>query len=125
MSLLAKPMLAIVFGGFLLCAETCLHADDILNPSHWTDLPIYDWLAGVFLVCAGVRSRRDWNRGRPYQAAAWGFAASLLIGAFTGHWEDWVVNPAEASNEWMSAGTFLSILGALMAVSVGALIGTL
>lgn len=124
MVVLAAPMLAIVFGAFLVCAETCLHLNEIANPTHWTDLPIYDWVAGGFLVYAGVLGRRDWSRGRPYQAAAWGFVASLLIGAFTGHWEAWAIDP-QPSDEGISDGASVGILGALMAVSVAAMMATI
>ena len=56
----AKPGLAIAFAAFFLCAETCLHADSVLDfASRPLELPVYDWTAGGFLLVAGVLSRRD------------------------------------------------------------------
>jgi hypothetical protein len=50
----AKPGIAIAFGAFFLCAETCLHADSLLNvASRPLELPVYDWTAGAFLLVAG------------------------------------------------------------------------
>jgi len=70
MTLFASPMLAIAFGAFLLCAETCLHFESLLAlPGSWLSLPIHDWIAGGFLVYGGVRSRREWNTGRIDQLA--------------------------------------------------------
>src|SRR5262245_16352958 len=101
MHALAAPMVAIVFGGFTLCAETCLHFADIVSPSHLTDLPFHDWLAGGLLIYGGVMARRDWRHGRPYQAAGWGFIASLLIGAFIGHLGEWA-SGQQQSDDWIS-----------------------
>lgn len=123
MKVFARPLLAIVFGAFILCTETCLHFDSILNPSSWIDLPIHDWLAGVFLIWSGVISRRDWTHGRPYQAAAWAFILSLLVGAFVAHWEEWSLG--EPGGEWISAGAFVGILAGLVVVAAGGLVSTL
>jgi hypothetical protein len=60
MTLLARPVVAIGFGAFLLCAETCLHFESLLSlPQSWLSLPIHDWVAGSFLIYAGARSERD------------------------------------------------------------------
>ena len=123
MRVLALPIFAIVFGAFILCAETCLHVESILSPSNWSDLPIHDWIAGGLLVYSGVVSRRDWRRGQPYQAVAWGFMSSLLVGAFVAHWEEWSSQPQ--SDGWISQPAFIVILAGLLALSVGALMGTL
>jgi hypothetical protein len=41
-SLFAKPAIAIAFGAFFLCAETCLHADSVLQfanrPPRWKEV---------------------------------------------------------------------------------------
>ena len=123
MRVFALPLLAIVFGAFILCAETCLHLESILTPSQWIDLPIHDWIAGGFLVYSGVVSRRDWSRGRLYQAAAWGFMSSLLLGAFVAHWEEWSLQPQ--SDGWISERAFVVILAGLLAVSAAALVATI
>ena len=39
-------MLAIVFGAFILCAETCQHYEGIVHPSSWLDLPLHELLFG-------------------------------------------------------------------------------
>ena len=123
MRVFSQPLLAILFGGFILCAETCLHLEGILNSSQWIDLPIHDWMAGASLVVSGMIGRRDWSKGRIYQAAAWGFMCSLLVGAFVGHWEEWSLQPQ--GDGWISDSAFVSILAALLVLSVCGLAGTL
>lgn len=71
------PVVAIVFGAFIVCAETCLHFGDIVSQASWIDLPIHDWLAGIGLIWAGIVGRRDRNRGRLYLGTAWGFMTNL------------------------------------------------
>jgi hypothetical protein len=45
------------------------------------ELPVYDWAAGGSLLAAGVLSRREWTMTRrQYQAVAWAFMLSLLVG---------------------------------------------
>jgi hypothetical protein len=57
MTFFANPSLAIAFGAFLLCAETCLHFESLLAlPESWLSLPIHDWVAGCFLLYDGVRT---------------------------------------------------------------------
>jgi hypothetical protein len=114
----AHPMLAIVFGAFVLCAETCNHLEDIVHPKTWVDLPIHDWAAGLLLVYSGLLCRRDWPAGRPWQTAGWGFMSSLLIGAFVAHWED-------AAPSGVPNGALTAILGCLLIVAVGGLMATL
>jgi uncharacterized membrane protein YphA (DoxX/SURF4 family) len=120
----AHPIVAIIFGAFILCAETCQHIGDILAPSAWTDLPLNDWFAGAFLVYGGVALRRDPVRGRAVQAAAWGFMCSLLATAFVAHWAEWRTQstPSDAS---IPAGAFMAILSALLLVSGLGLFATL
>jgi len=122
--MLAKPVIAIVFGAFMLCAETCLHAESWLNVrTQWPDLPFHDWAAGGFLLTAGILSQRDWSRRWPYQAVAWGFMLSLLVGALFGHFAEWLTPPDTV--EWFSEGTFLVLIVALTAIALGALMVTL
>ena len=117
MRALAHPTVALVFGAFMLCAETCLHLEDILHPGSWLDLPWHDWLAGALLVWSGL------NRRRLYQAAAWGFMTSLLMAAFLGHWRDWTAPPQP--DEWISSRAFLAILAVLLVLSLCSLVATL
>jgi hypothetical protein len=122
----AKPVVAIAFGAFMLCAETCLHAESFLAPGATTfALPFYDWTAGGFLLTAGVLSRRAWTFARrQYQAVAWAFMLSLLFGALISQIEDWLTPPDVA--EWgISEGPFLAILFALVVVALCGLISTL
>ena len=92
--------MAIVFGAFMLCAETCLHAESFLAAGATAfELPFYDWTAGVFLLTAGVLSQRSWTlTRRQYQAVAWGFMLSLLFGALVSQLQEWLTPPNEA--EW-------------------------
>ena len=115
-------MFAIVFGAFILCAETCNHADEIRHPAHWSDLPLYDWSAGVFLIAAGLMLHRKNLRGRLYQAAAWGSMVSLLSGAFLGHLAE---PPVPMSDEWLSATTYTVIIATLLVAATGALVATI
>ena len=124
MPIFARSIVAVVFGAFILCAESCLHFGDIIGPSAWTDLPLHDWFAGAFLIYGGVAFRRDPLRGRAVQAAAWGFMCSLLAAAFLAHWEEWRAQIGP-SDEWISAGAFVAILTALLIVSVLGLFSTL
>jgi hypothetical protein len=124
MTSFASPILAIGFGAFLLCAETCLHFESLVSlPGSWLSLPIHDWVAASFLIYGGVKSRRDWGTGRPYQIAAWAFSASLLCGAFFGHLEEW---PASSAAEgWISERAFVIIIGFLFAISLCGLLSTI
>ena len=125
MSVFAKPGVAIGFGAFMFCAETCLHADTLVNAaSAPLELPYYDWMAAGFLACAGVMSLRRWTDARrQYQAVAWGFMLSLLTGAFISTLGEWAVPPSDV--EWGISGTgFAVIIAALIVVAVCGLIAT-
>ena len=117
MTAFARSIVALLFGAFILCAETCLHLQDILHPASWVDLPWHDWIAGTFLVVSGVNGRRL------YQAAAWGFMSSLLMAAFLGHWDDWTAPPQP--DDWISGRAFLAILAVLLVVSLCSLVATI
>ena len=120
----AKPILAMTFGAFLICAETCRHFDGILAlPGNWASLPIHDWVAGAFLVYGGVRSRRDWSKGHVFQVAGWAFCASLFVGAFFTYLEDW--SAAIPSEDVISERAMLIVIGALLAVSLCGLVSTI
>jgi len=123
MTSFAHPAVAIGFGAFVLCAETCLHFEDIVALTSWLGLPIHDWAAGLFLVIAGVLSHRNWPAGRPYQTAAWGFMLSLLFGAFVGHWEEW--RAGIDAGGWLTPSWFIGILGGLTAIATAALVTTI
>jgi hypothetical protein len=122
----AKPALAIAFGAFIFCAETCLHADTLVTAASAPfDLPYYDWLAAGFLIVAGVLSQRAWTDvRRQNQAVAWAFMLSLLVGAFLASLGEWAVPPSES--EWgISEGAFLVIIGGLCVVALCALVSTI
>jgi hypothetical protein len=122
----AKPGVAIAFGAFMLCAETCLHADSFFAADGTAfELPIYDWTAGVFLLTAGVMSQRSWTlTRRQYQAVAWAFMLSLLFGAFVSYVQEWLTPPNVV--EWsISEGGFVAILFMLVITAVCGLVSTL
>jgi uncharacterized membrane protein len=121
----AKPAVAIAFGAFFLCAETCLHAENVLQfASRPLELPVYDWSAGGFLLVAGVLSLRDWSTvRRQYQAVAWGFMLSLLVGASFSTLGEWLTPPDES--DWLSEGAFLTIVVTLTIIALCGLISTL
>jgi len=124
MTFLARPLVALGFGAFFLCAATCAHFDEIgtaplsLGP---------DWAAGIFLVGAAVVSRRDWNSGRTYQIAAWAFMASLLFGSALGNLEEWMSNAPDGSSGLVSLprGPYVAIVSVLFLVSLAGLIASL
>jgi hypothetical protein len=122
----AKPGVAIGFGAFMLCAETCLHAESFLAADATAfELPIYDWTAGVFLLTAGVLSQRAWTlTRRQYQAVAWGFMLSLLVGAFVPSVQEWLMPPN--SVDWgISEGAFVGIILVLIVFALCGLVSTL
>ena len=121
----ARPGVAIGFGAFFLCAETCLHAEEVLQfASRPLELPVYDWTAGGFLLIAGVLSRRDWSTGcRQYQAVAWGFMLSLLTGASFSMLGEWLRPPDES--DWLSEGAFLLIVMTMTLIALCGLVSTL
>jgi hypothetical protein len=118
--MLSSPMLALGFGIFLACAETCRRW------GNWPFLPFLldDWIAGLLLVYGAVRARRDWTTGRPYQVAGWAFTSGMLYMSFFGHLEEeWSRAPQEAG--WVPHGALVGIIGVLLALAVGGLISTL
>ena len=121
----AKPGVAIGFGAFFLCAETCLHAEEVLQfATRPLELPVYDWTAGGFLLIAGVLSRRDWSTvRRQYQAVAWGFMLSLLTGASFSMLGEWLRPPDES--DWLSEGAFLTIAMTMTLIALFGLVSTL
>jgi hypothetical protein len=125
MQYFAKPAIAIAFGAFFLCAETCLHAEEILRFSHNPlGLPLYDWSAGMFLLAAGILTQRAWMlTRRQYQAVAWGFMLSLLLGALISSLEEWLTPPPTV--EWgISEGGFVVIITAMVVIAIAGIVGT-
>ena len=62
MGVFAKPAIAIAFGAFMFCAETCLHSEDLLNAAAAPPrLPLLRLDTAGFLLVAGVlqQSRLD------------------------------------------------------------------
>ena len=114
----ASPLFALGFGIFIALAET------VRRWSNWPFLPFLldDWIAGAFLVYGATRSRRDWARGRPYQAAAWAFMCGLMYGSFFGHLEHWSLPPEPG---WIPHSILVVIIGALFGLALAGLAGTL
>lgn len=125
MTFFAKPAVAIVFGAFFLCAETCLHADSVLQfANRPLELPIYDWAAGTLLLTAGIVSRRDRTTvRRQYLAVAWAFMFSLLVGASLEIFGEWLTPPDE--NEWLPEGAFLVIVAMMAVIAACGVVSTL
>lgn len=120
---MSRPILAIVFGAFILCAETCLHFESIAG-AVWLDVPWHDWIAGGWLIAAGLLAQKRGSAGQ-FLAAPWAFMLSLLVGAFFGHLAEWWTGTADAPADWLSETALLSILTGLMVVAACAVIGTL
>ncbi|MGH9146418.1 MAG: hypothetical protein ACRD1Q_06895 [Vicinamibacterales bacterium] len=115
----AKPTVAIAFGAFMLCAETCLHAETLSSfPARPLELPLYDWIAAGFLVSAGVLSLRHpttWHR--QFQAVAWAFMLSLLTGAFISQLDEWL-RPPDIADWGLSEGAFVAIILGLILIAL-------
>ena len=124
MTYFAKPTVAIVFGAFFLCAETCLHAEDLQQFTSPLELPVHDWTAGGFLLATGIINRREsTSTRRAWQAAAWAFMLSLLLGAGYDILGEWFAPPEES--EWLSEGAFLSIVAVMTLIAACGLVGSL
>ena len=119
---LAQPVVAIAFGGFIVCAETCLHFESIVRSESLLDLPWHDWIAGGLLLHAGLVRRGNSSWSQVYLAAAWGFMTSLLAGAAIAHAEELAAPPSP--EEWIPVRAFFGILVSLLVVSVAALVST-
>jgi hypothetical protein len=124
-SLFAKPAIAIAFGAFFLCAETCLHADAVLQfANRPLELPMYDWAAGGLLLSAGILSQRHWTTvRRQYLAVAWAFMFSLLVGASFELLSEWRTPPDE--HDWLSEGAFLAIVAMMAVIAACGVVSTL
>ena len=125
MNYFSRPGVAIGFGAFMLCAETCLHAESFLAAGATPfELPVYDWTAGAFLLTTGVLSQRSWSLSRrQYQAVAWGFMLSLLFGALLSQLQEWLTPPDDVA--WgMSEGAFLAIILTLVGIALCGLVST-
>jgi hypothetical protein len=110
MNVFAQPALAVVFGAFILCAETCLHFES-LAAAAWLEMPWHDWLAGLWLVIAGLRARTS---GLALSlTSAWAFMLSLLVSVFFWHLAEWWKPASSAPNHWLSEGALLGWLTAL------------
>jgi hypothetical protein len=122
----ASPGVAIAFGAFMLCEETCLHAESFLAADATAfELPLYDWTAGVFLLTAGVMSRRSWTlTRRQCQAVAWAFMLSLLFGALVPSVQEWLT-PPDTIDWGISEGMFVGIILTLVAIALCGLVSTL
>jgi hypothetical protein len=116
MTFLARPVVAVAFGAFMFCTETCLHWEEISRFA-WLEMPFHDWTAAGLLLGAGIVRRHD------YQAVAWAFMLSLLFGAFFGHVAEWLA-PTEPDG-WIPAAVVFPILVGLNVIAVCSLIGTL
>ena len=116
MTFLATPSVAVVFGAFMLCTETCLHFDAIARLD-WLNMPVHDWTAAGLLIAVGVVHRRD------FQAIAWAFMLSLLFGAFFGHLAEWL-RPTEPDG-WIPERVVFPILSALIVIAFLGLVSTL
>jgi amino acid transporter len=112
----AQPSIAIVFGAFMLCTETGDDFDAIVRLD-WRDMPLYEWTAAGLLIAAGFVRRRD------YQAVAWAFMLSLLVGAFFGHLGEWLA-PTEPEG-WLPERIVLPVLIVLIGFALSALVSTL
>jgi hypothetical protein len=125
--LFAKPAVAIGFGAFFLCAETCLHGEQVVKfASEPLALPLYDWSAGAFLLAAGVLTQRAWTvTRRQYQAVAWGFMLSLLLGALVSTVEEWLAPPNNPAEWGISEAGFTVIIAVMVLIALAGMVSTI
>ena len=116
MTFLAKPAVAVGFGAFMLCVETCDHWSEIAS-LNWGTIPWHDWTAAILLMTVGVVHRQD------FQAMAWAFMLSLLFGALFGHLELWLGPPEP--DVWIPERIVFPILVALNVIALLGLVSTL
>ena len=120
----AKPSLAIGFGAFLFAVETCRHFDSLAQlPPIWPDLPFHDWAAGLFLLVAGYRARREPQQNRALQATAWAFSLSLLIAAFFAHVQE--LSSGTPTDELIPESALVGIIALLSVIALMGLVATL
>ena len=75
MNVFARPGLAIGFAAFFMCADTCLHFENIVSFG-WDSMPLNDWVVSLLLIWGAVKSRANRMDGRTYQAVGWAFNAT-------------------------------------------------
>src|SRR5262245_7539815 len=125
MELPARPIVALFFGAFFLCAASCVNFDYIVS-SPLEVVP--DWAAGGLLVGGALVSHRNWTNGRVYQIAAWAFMTSLLFASMVGNLDAWLAEPPATHTTGvvpMSQGTYLAWVAALFLLSLIGLIASL
>jgi hypothetical protein len=83
---------AVFIGAFCIVGET------VRRWHTWREWPpsfFDDYLIGAFLFWGAWMSARDERRGRPYLAAAWGFACGQGYASFFGHLQQALFEPAK------------------------------
>jgi hypothetical protein len=108
--------IAIVFGILLPAVETIRRwhqLGDLSALPFWLD----DWLIGGFLLLGAWKSRRDVEAGRPWLAAAVGFAAGMGYAAFFSQLATLDVTDPSG----LSGITVVTIKGVLLAFAICAL----
>ena len=79
---------------------------------------------GVPAHCRGAQPARvDAAGRRQYQAVAWGFMLSLLLGALFSSISAWLTPPAET--DWLSEGGFVLVISIMSAIACAGIVSTL
>jgi hypothetical protein len=113
-------VLALAFGVLAPVGET------VRRWHTWQEFPpalVDDYLMGAFLLGGAWLVGRDFRRGQPVLAAAWGFTCGLAYGSFFGQWRKFQLgepDPAPVPSLWV-----LVIKGVGFALAIAALIATL
>ena len=126
MHVFASSAFALAFGLLVLCGETCLHIEPLISaPRDLSSWPLHVWAAGLLLIYAAARTRRESGRGRLWLIAAWGFNASLFLGAFIDLSTELLAGAPAPDDEWIPLPILTALVGILLVFSVCGLIGTL
>lgn len=117
MTLQSGRKLAIVFGILLPAVEVVRRwhqLGDIGELPFWID----DFLIGGFLLAGAWKTRRDIEAGRPWLAAAVGFAAGMIYASFFSQ----LATIGAPDPSGLSGVTVVTIKGALFVLAVYALV---
>ena len=120
MTLVFSRRLAIAAGLLLPPLETVRRwhqLGDVRVWPFWLD----DCAIGLLLLHSAWRTRRDRKGGHPFLAAAWGVACGMGYGSFFSQ----LASADQADPSGISSTVVVAMKGAMLALAVTALVGTL
>ena len=119
MTLTFSRRLAVVAGLVLPVVETFRRWNQLGDLRVWP-FWVDDWAIGLFLLYGAWRVGKDSARGRPFLAAAWGFALGMVYASFF-----FQLTTDGPDPSGLSSVVVVGIKGVMFALTVIALIGAL